>query len=251
MVSFWGKCFIQFLVCNIHPNSCLVTHFIWCEYSVCSQFYNELYFSTSMGIVSFLSFQIIGLITLVIIHIFTHGIIVTAIFGILVITIGDIMLNQIEDYVSRMPLETVDRRWLRFYFRQANRSVHFLADINAVYGRALYATLLVGVPANAVLIQVLAIYQLDLPIRLILTLAGSFAVIFIFGVHLKAAVVIKKIHQPAKRLIKLDIFWGADHRRSKLKIKLKLQRYIEQFHTVKKFTVTYGSYGSITVQSFR
>ncbi|KAI2797979.1 hypothetical protein BLOT_013890 [Blomia tropicalis] len=70
----------------------------------------------------------------------------------------------------------------------------------------------------------------------------------IFGIHVFVADANSKIHSPVKRMIHLYI---NDRKFTNLnELKFKVHNYIMAFHTKKKYGITYGWIGLITMSSF-
>lgn len=230
-------------------------NFLWCEFIVTRHFYrNRLLLKDCSNCLAYLQFQLSLLIGTVITRLFVHSVVQTATFAILVMSVCSRRLGQLQRLVARTSLPTIDALWLRRFFAVNNQFLLLLYDINRVYGRALYASVVVGLPANALVIFTFAFHQLSLLLQVILTLSGFLAVFFIFGVHLKVALIVAKLHCPAKKLMVVMASWPCSEGRPRkagcLRLKLKTLRYVEQFYTTNQHTVTYGKFGKVTVKSF-
>lgn len=70
--------------------------------------------------------------------------------------------------------------------------------------------------------------------------------VFIFGMHLACAVFTRRLHRPAKRLIQIS----QRYRSNSFRLHLRLNGYIEKFHTKKCYGFSYGGIGLITLLSF-
>ena len=128
------------------------------------------------------------------------------------------------------------------------QSLAAITDINAIYGKAFLAFILVAYPYNAMLVMRMAITQANMVVKLFLASIWSQQVFFMFVIHLFAVILARRFHRPANRLIKVEIVsrkLGRD-----VRTRLKLDRYIEQFHAKRQYGLTYGKCGDVTFQSF-
>src|SRR5699024_8191015 len=68
----------------------------------------------------------------------------------------------------------------------------------------------------------------------------------ILAIHLLSSMYTQAIHRCSHRLFD----WNAGRNRFSIKDKLHLLFYIEKFHIKKKYGITYGSFGLVSLKSF-
>src|SRR5699024_6289081 len=136
---------------------------------------------------------------------------------------------------------------LEVYLKHTSAILALLADANTVYGRIMLIMLIVCLPTNAIIWMMLVIKPLNFLTMVRILPLGLMQITGIFILHYFCATVIFKLHRPAKRFIAISI---KGQQQGNLRALLKLHRYIEQFHTTNQYTVQYGRYGKITLQSF-
>src|SRR5699024_4745840 len=121
-------------------------------------------------------------------------------------------------------------------------------DINRTHGLTTSNFIMINCPLNALLIMVLVSGKFNLKTGLIMFLIGLNQAFVLFGTQLFLALLGRLLHKPAKPFLALSVrcskFGSLD-----LRTRLKLTRYLEQFHSVNQYTVNYGRYGKITFQS--
>ena len=145
--------------------------------------------------------------------------------------------------------------------------LHFLADFNRLYGRMLWATLLVVYPDNATKWIVLLnstfsgrrqqhqLLQTMSPlIRFALLQDALIVLLFAKLVHYKAARLTCPLYGCARYATRVAVHSGKHvPGRGGLgpRARLKLERYIALFHSTERpHTVTFGRHGNVTMSSF-
>ena len=144
--------------------------------------------------------------------------------------------------------------------------LHFLADFNRLYGRMLWATLLVVYPDNATKWIVLLnstfsgrrqhqqLLQTMSPlIRFALLQDALIVLLFAKLVHYKAARLTWPLYGCARYATRVAVRSGNVRGGGRLgpRARLKLERYIALFHSTERpHTVTFGRHGNVTMSSF-
>lgn len=212
------------------------------------QFQSANLFLDLFGLLAYLFFQGTALVTLVTFHIGIRPLTIVAHFGVIIMLMGALRLTQISRFINSLtPSNLKHRLNLPSFLKRNDFTVRLAPDINRIYGKAIFAFLLVGLPTNSILIMMLANrHLLSISVQLIFLVIVLFQVFFLFIIHLSSALIVLKIHRPVKRLMSISI----GYRGLSLSWKLKLTRYFEQFHSTNQFTVNYGNAGKITIHSF-
>src|SRR5699024_2626879 len=136
---------------------------------------------------------------------------------------------------------------LNLFLYHNNQYLQTIADISRIYGYAFLVYILVSCPTNTTLITMLAFRKMSIVLHLGILVVVWNQLLFIFVVHIFAAVLSEKIHKPAKPLIS---FFVHSSRNLNFRTKIKLHFYIEQFHSKKLYGLTYGNISVVSFQSF-
>lgn len=254
---------------------------------IISAFRRQHLFEDFFGLAAFALFEVAALITHCVIHIGLQSMVPFGVLGVTLMRMFRVRLSQIANLVEDLHRRSSSRRGrkknsrdsqsplhqqllLNSFLRANDFTVKVIPDISAIYGRALFALLLVGLPSNAILVMLLVssrrVGQLTITIRVLFTVIYLFEVVFIFLVHTSLSLIVIKTHAPVRRMMALFAVscfccCGAQSRREEwhtssikwkqdLKAKLKLTRYFEQFHSRNQFALNYGGCGKITIRSF-
>src|SRR5699024_6879424 len=116
--------------------------------------------------------------------------IITACMASLIILIAHIKLSQMERFANGVTRSLSWNKLARFLAHNSI-SIQTLADLNRVYGKALFATLLVNLPSNALFAMYLGKNFAHLPLSLKQTIIffGGVQILVIFIFHLYAAMI--------------------------------------------------------------
>jgi len=122
-----------------------------------------------------------------------------AILGILIIVISNCRLNQMCQFVvanSNQPKFSSSK--IHQFLRHNVAFMHFLADVNRLYGRGYFAYLLFNCPSNASILILLLFQSASIKPLLLLILLSLFSVqvFFVFILHGFMAFQFRKIHKP-------------------------------------------------------
>lgn len=211
------------------------------------QFKSTNLFLDLFGLLAYLFFQGMALVTVVTFHIGIRPLTIVAHFGVIIMLMGALRLRQVSRFINSLtPSNLKYRLNLPSFLKINDFTVRLAPDINRIYGKAIFAFLLVGLPTNSILMMMLANRHLSLSVQLIFLVVVFFEIFFLFIIHLSSALIVLKLHQPVKRLMSISL----GYRGLSLSWKLKLTRYFEQFHSTNQFTVNYGNAGKITIHSF-
>lgn len=204
-------------------------------------------FSSCTGWLYFVISKLIGLIHLTAFLTLMHPFAVVINLGLLTIVSFTIRLGQVHLFVHRHAAY-FHTKLLHTFLAHNTVSLAFLESINALYGKVLFLVLLICLPSTAVFIMVLALLESALIFKVSLSMGIIIALFHMFILNYYLVRLSLKLHRPAKELIKIQL-----KTRSKYTLadKLKLTRYIEQFHTRQMYTFKYGKFGSCTFASFK
>lgn len=166
-----------------------------------------------------------------------------------------IKLHQIYTFVFKLKNNTFNCLLFNKFFQYSSETIQVQADSNSIHGNALLVFLLFNLPANAILVMLLSVRTLGIQFKIILSIFIILQLVFLFVVHLFYAMIGRKFHQPAKKIIAISIthslnqFSNTFKRKVRFNLKFKLHRYIEQFHG-SKLGYYYGKWGQCTFSSF-
>lgn len=184
------------------------------------------------------------------VNLFTDVLVLMGILGIIMQISAYITLVQLNQYVCW--LNVTNFRWQHFAFfhSQINISLVFLADVSRFYGTAIFVFLLLNCPLNGLLAVTLLTSGISSWRSDMLALAYSVLALqwfFIFVIHFFCIKVCGKLHSPAKPLMRLFV---CSKGVQKVKNRLKMAHYFEQFYSKNVITVTYGRFGKMNYYSF-
>ena len=157
-------------------------------------------------------------------------------FGFLVVLVGyayRLKLEQVWAFLKQGRLSYFSELRLRLHLQYSGTCLRFLADFNRVYGRAMWALILVVYPQNAVTWITLLLPHhrsstLSPLIKCSLFTTGLTAIAFVGVVHYKAIYLTRRLGDCGRYMTLVAV-----HSRSirQLKWKLKMERYISLFHS--------------------
>ncbi|KAH9397305.1 hypothetical protein TYRP_003615 [Tyrophagus putrescentiae] len=185
----------------------------------------------AVNVLAYTSFLLIGPLYFITARLFIEQ---SHTFGFVVVLVG---------YAYRLKLEQVT----------AALVCAFLADFNRVYGRAMWALILVVYPQNAITWITLLLPRhrsstLSPLIKCSLFTTGLTAIAFVGVVHYKAIYLTRRLGDCGRYMTLVAVHSKGIRQ---LKWKLKMERYISLFHSNRRpHTDTYGRYGDVTAQNF-
>lgn len=237
---------------NIQPfsliilNGCLWTVYLTDAVSLRIFFLPKYGPLTLTRILTVVIFQLNALFTFIIINLMYYILFLVATLEILVFTIGYIKLKQMDSFIARrlrVHRRTFPRASFTCFLFENELSLQYLADINRIYGNVFFAFTLLNTPFNAVFFMTLLLAgnQLTIPVYLFLVLHIGVQIISLLNITFFSILLSINLHRPARKLFALPAKSLATH--WCLSFRLKLSRYLEQFHTVNLYTVNYGKFG--------
>lgn len=137
--------------------------------------------------------------------------------------------------------------------RHHRESIVMLLKANPLFGRIFFVFLVTQCPVNCYLMVFNLFIDADPSLKManLVMLAQQWLIAFVL--HLGIVIINRKITQP-NRLISLavhrsrrSILWRG---RNPLGLDIKLNHYIQAFHTKKKYGITYHKYGLVSLMSF-
>lgn len=164
-------------------------------------------------------------------------------------------LQQINHFVvSFSPKVFSEKRVTRC--RQLSVEYLFqLADANRIFGRSLFMFLFLATPSNSYMIMMVLLTRAKqdqssaIIFKSLTMIIVCNQLVLIFGTHWSAAKMTLLFHQPVRHLMKVALF--NKRLKNNFQVQLGLAHYIEAFHTVNQYCVTYGKYGAITFSSYK
>ena len=136
---------------------------------------------------------------------------------------------------------------VRYFIKHYTSTMGYIFKANPFYGKALLIFIAANWPCNLVILVNFFNQNISFANSLFfggIILQQSFC---LFGNHYLATMFCRTIHQPSKRLLKLDVLIKS----LKTRDHIKLSHYTQMLHTNNQYGVTYGSLlGLITVNKF-
>ncbi len=218
-------------------------------------------FSSLNGFFDLVSIQLFATLKLLNTQLAIHTISLMALLSVIAILCIFSRLSQIHYFLQRLSISDFQfSKTLTTYYVLNADSLRFLVDVNRVYGWALAVCIIVNLPSNAFFVIILSLERFRYPFKSFLMLTIVLIQFFyLFLVHLGAALLGVKMHQPVTVLWKCfyaDVGKKARHNgklkstRNQLKRKWKLMTYIEQFSTANRYSLfSYGKWGPVTLVS--
>ncbi len=197
-----------------------------------------------------LKFAFYAIYSLVFLHVF----ITVGTFALLTAWIAWVRLHQMNRYVASFAPEVFTGERVTRCRRLSAEYLVQLADANRIFGRILFMFLLLAAPSNSHMIMMVLLTRAEqdrssaLIFKSSTMIVAADQLVVIFGVHWAAAKMALLLHRPVRHLMKVTHF--SRRFQSSLQMRLSLAHYIEAFHTVNRYCVTYGQYGAITFSSY-
>lgn len=166
-------------------------------------------------------------------------------FAFLVAVVVFIKLAQMEAFIRlRLKVGRFSESHLNRFLVESTAILEIIADANAINGNLFYDFILLNMPFNASLLMILLRgdhYQMTEEIRLFLGFLalGQIQTMVLFSVF--PIVTTRKFHAPSQMLLVCPAKLSLN--RWSLAGRLKLTRYLEQFHTVNVYSVKLGKFG--------
>ena len=136
---------------------------------------------------------------------------------------------------------------LRYFTKHYTTTMAYVFKGNRIYGKAILLFIASNLPFNMFLLAYILNSQMSHAVRLYIGVFVIEEYCCMFGNHYIATMFCRTIHQPSKRLLKLDVLVKSFNTRDHL----KLCHYIQMLHTNNQYGITYGSVlGLITVNKF-
>ncbi len=164
----------------------------------------------------------------------------------------------------------ISRNLFSYYFftlfeafrRQNVCSLIVLTDFSHVFGRFFFYSILIILPCNAVILMLLALVPMTAALTFVLLIFALMQLVVIFFYHYRIALLSARFHRPVKNFIGYFCVHEPISSQSctinsscvvntRLREQLKMVFYVEAFHTRRPYSMTYGGWGNITVNSFK
>ena len=180
---------------------------------------------------------------------FTHSVSMIVTMSAIVTIIFFLQLNQLFLLVDSKQIIkyrfSKRKQIMKLYLTHYHQILSRIFQSNKVYGMALVVYLLINCPINAYLLMTTLIGHIPRIQLLAITPFFLQQTICIFIFHFIATIYTKKLHRPVKNII--HIYIHCLNPNEILMFRLRLSHYIETFHTKKRYGVTYGNYGLVTL----
>lgn len=122
-------------------------------------------------------------------------------------------------------------------------------EYNTLYGQIFLLFLLINCPLNVVfVVTLLDPGTMPLLGQIYLLVYASLQMVAFFIMHLCLVAYSAHFHAPVKRL--LSIYTATLHRVGNLRWRMQMMHTIGHFHTSRRYGVTYGHFGLVTLRSF-
>lgn len=149
----------------------------------------------------------------------------------------------IKDTVKRFNWGNIQR-----FIRNDVRTFEMVFIMNQTFGKIFLAFILVNCPINAYLVMVIMLGKASGFVAFVIITFGIQQVVGIFLIHLGVAYFTKQIHHSGKLLIHLIV--ENQHKVGDFRTKFILGRAIHRIHTKRRYGITYGGFGLITLKTF-
>lgn len=187
------------------------------------------------------------------IFLFTHICILVSSVGLIVLTIY--YLRFIQNYAILVSQSSLNLTWCSIERFIVNDLISFTLFFigNSTYGQLFLAFLLVNIPINCFLLNLLLLDpNLDLLTILFVSSFLAHQMIIIFGMHLYVGLFSKKVHKSVRLL---HCLMARNSTKSgNFRSRFRLYLTITRLHCKRKYGITYGStqqnIGIITLRSF-
>ena len=180
-------------------------------------------------------------------HLFT-------IFSMLAITATMILLIKLKQLSTLLDRKNFDTRNKIFEIQNIQNFIQNYSTTmgrifigNQVYGRAIWLYIVSILPVNVIML--VTVLKENIPLKYVLPVIVVLLEqsVCLFGNHYMATMFCRTIHQPSKRLLRLDVLVKSLNTRDHL----KLCHYTQMLHTRNQYGITYGSVlGVVTVNKF-
>ena len=169
-------------------------------------------------------------------------------FGNMIIFIMHVRLNQTDYLLRRTNLKMFNIWNLRYILKQGRKNVKLLNDINRIYGKSFFATLIYMIPSNALLVMQLLTTKQTLIARSFFFVAGWIQFMAIFAFQISEALISTKILQTSRRMHSVSV---KSQKLNTFPSKWKLLTFVEVFHSENGPSATYGKFGKVTFKAIR
>ena len=203
-----------------------------------------------MGIFNLLQGEFWLIINTINIIIYCHACILVANLGTICTRMLYTKFNQLFHLLHK-PSKMFKRNMIisyKLFIHSFIYELRLMAIWNTSFSNALLVFLIINSPLNGSFVVIILKSGINSTVSILLLMFVIQQFICIFGIHILVASLNEIIHQPVKRMIYLFI-----HDRKiekKIRLKLIIHNYICAFHTKKRYGVTYGSFGLISMFSF-
>ena len=136
---------------------------------------------------------------------------------------------------------------LRYFFKHYTITIRHVFAANNFYGKAILLFIIASWPCNIIDVVYVTVGGIPLQSSSFLCVILFQQTLCLFGNHYLATMFCRTIHQPSKRLLRLDVLVKSLNTRDHL----KLCHYTQMLHTDNQYGITYGNVlGLITVKKF-
>ena len=173
-----------------------------------------------------------------------------ALLGVVIISAITVRMWQARQLLFQKKGRTIRNlsRFLQYY----RESIVQLLKANPLIGKIFFVFLVINCPVNCYLMIFVLFTDADPSVKManLLVLAIQWLVVFIL--HLGIVLFNRKITEPNRHLIRLAVHrnYRSILRPGLNRLDIKLNHYIQAFHTKKNYGITYHKYGRVSLMSF-
>lgn len=200
----------------------------------------------------FFYYQIGALLYLITFNIIYHILFITLTLGTMLMLVITIKFNQMENYARKFLLtsSTFSSHKFATFTCHNNLSLKFFADVNRIYGKSIFAYMIVNMPLSSLLLMMLLLGKFKgkgvvkaCVIVLVIVQFSTIILISFFWAFLS-----QKLYQLVKRFIRISVCQKLQKTIS-LTVLMRVATYIEFFHSKNRFALCYGKVGKVTFAS--
>ena len=125
------------------------------------------------------------------------------------------------------------------------KTIQYIFDINPIYGETFLVYLVINLPINALFVMNLILGVGSLFFRVTSTLVILSQILAIFLIHFLTANRNSQLNLQIKQIQNLPFHYNFNPN-----IKFRLNLFIQAFHSKRKYGITYGRFGLITLFAF-
>ena len=214
---------------------CVHVIFLW-KYR---KFFTSNWINMSLLMISILASLLFYITTFLMVHSFIY----ICLNGFTEVVIWKVRLWQVEYTIdSFLKRQYPPITYVMFIYK---KTIQYIFNINPIYGEVFLVYLITNLPVNALFVMDLILGVGSLFFRVIAAIVINTQILVIFLIHILIANRNSQLNFQSKLILKLPF-----HYRFYPNIKFRLNLFIQAFHSKRKYGITYGRFGLVTLFAF-